>query len=293
MNRESSKTSDAGTLALSIILHVRQATTGLSEWLARIRQQRPDAEVLVVDGEASDATRLIALTQGARVIASPASLGHGAAIKAGARAASGAVLVFLDGDGQDDPADIPRLLAALEVGHDLAVGARGQGSQAGLAHAAYHRFASLMTGYPVRDLASGFLAVNAVPFRRFLSLLQTGDSATATIAMAFFRSGYPVAYVPIQAGPQTAGSRPRPVRDAVRFLPILLQIVTLSWPLKLFLPISAAVFCAGLGSFLSGDLTQHAFAPISALLFTIALIMLMTGVVLEQLTTLSYRDCEH
>src|SRR5690606_4975916 len=97
------------------------------------------------------------------------SMGNGAAIKRGARAANGEVIVFMDADGQHDPADISKLLEKLEEGYDMAVGARDGSGQAnfhrGLANRFYNRLATWMTGHEIRDITSGFRAVRAGKFR--------------------------------------------------------------------------------------------------------------------------------
>lgn len=82
-------------------------------------------DVLVVDNGSSDATAERARRAGARVVSEPAR-GYGAACWAGFQAAAGAdLLVFLDGDGSDDPAEAPRLLEPLLAGEaDLVLGAR-------------------------------------------------------------------------------------------------------------------------------------------------------------------------
>ena len=282
---------------LSIILPAKNEATGLGTLLPRIRQQLPDAELILVDDGSTDATAQIARDQGARVISHPYSLGNGAAVKAGARAATGDVLVFMDADGQHDPADIPRLLAKLDEGYDMAVGARVKGSQASVgrsfANAMYNHFASLMTGHQILDLTSGFRAVRARQFRRFLYLLPNGFSYPTTVTMAFFRTGYPVSYVPIQAARRVGQpSHIRPVRDGIRFLLIIFKVATLYSPLKLFFPVSLAFFLAGAAHYLNTYITMHRFTNMSGLLFTAAVMVLMMGLVSEQITATSYREAD-
>ncbi len=295
---DSPNTPHAGALSLSVILPAKNESAKLGALLSCIRQQLPDAELLLIDDGSSDATARIAREQGARVISHPYSLGNGAAIKAGARAASGDVLVLMDADGQHDPADIPRLLAQLAKGYDMVVGARCKNSQASLgrswANAFYNRFATLITGHRVADLTSGFRVVRAAHFRRFLYLLPNGFSYPTTITMAFFRSGYPVCYVPIIASQRSGDSRShiRPMRDGVRFLLIMFKVATLYSPLKLFVPISAGFFCTALGYYLFTYLTMNRFTNMSALLFTAAVVIFMMGLISEQITALNYRESD-
>ena len=191
---------------LSIVLPAKNEAAAIGATVEKIHAQLlqmqivGEIEVLVVNDGSTDDTAAVAQAAGARVVQHPYSKGNGAAIKTGARSALGEVLVFMDADGQHDPADIPRLLSKLNQGNDMVVGARQKGSQAsvgrGLANGLYNRLASWMTGHKVEDLTSGFRAVRADKFREFLYLLPNGFSYPTTSTMAFFRAGYSVAISP-------------------------------------------------------------------------------------------------
>src|SRR5688572_2270760 len=281
-------------MRISVILPAKNEAEGLQRTLPALRAQLPDAEVIVVDDGSTDATAAVAAQHGARVLSAPYSMGNGAAIKRGARAASGDVLVFMDADGQHDPAHIQQLLRQIEAGFDMAVGARGAGGQAnvgrGAANAAYNRLASWMTGHKVADLTSGFRAVRADKFREFLHLLPNGFSYPTTSTMAFFRSAYPVAYVPIPVAKRVGtGSHIRPFRDGLRFLLIIFKIATLYSPLKLFVPTAVGFGLLGLGYYGYTFATEHRFTNMSALLLSAAVVIFLIGLVSEQITSLTYR----
>ncbi len=281
---------------LSILIPARNEAPGLSRLLPRLRQEVPEAEILVVDDGSSDATRAVCEHNGVRVISHPYGMGNGAAVKSAARNAHGRVLVFMDADGQHDPADIPRLLAPLENGYDMVVGARGPASQASkgrlLANLAYNRFASAMTGFPIQDLTSGFRAVRARHFRKFLYLLPNGFSYPTTITMAFFRSGLPVAYVPIHTAQRLGKSHIRWLHDGTRFLIIILKIGALFSPMRFFLPIAATLFMLGLAYYGYTFVTTHRFTNMSALLLMSGLLTLLIGVVSEQVSALHYKGID-
>ncbi len=281
-----------GHASLSILLPAHNEAQALETLLPRLRALLPDAEILVIDDASTDGTREIAERHGARVIRHPYQMGNGAAIKTGARQATGEILVCMDADGQHDPADIPALLARLDAGYDMAVGARVAGSQASMgrsvANAFYNRFASLLTGRKILDLTSGFRAVRAERFREFLHLLPNGFSYPTTITMSFLRAGYAVDFVPIQAAQRSGQSHIRPLRDGLRFLLIIFRVTTLYSPLKLFVPVSFLFFATGFGWWIWTYATQHRLSVGSALLLIIAAVIFMIGLVSEQITNLLY-----
>lgn len=280
-------------MKISVVLPAKNEAEGLAKTLPALRELYPEAEVIVVDDGSTDDTAALAESLGARVLSAPYSMGNGAAIKRGARAATGEVLVFMDADGQHDPASIPRLLKRLDAGFDMVVGARDWAGQAGAhrgaANAIYNWLASRMTGFKVQDLTSGFRVVRAEKFREFLHLLPNGFSYPTTSTMAFFRSAYAVAYEPIQVSARVGTSHIRLFRDGVRFLLIIFKIATLYSPLKLFVPASATFFLTGVGYYLYTFITQHRFTNMSLLLFSAAVIIFLVGLVSEQITSLTYR----
>lgn len=281
-------------MRLSIILPAKNEEAGLARALPALRARWPEAEVIVVDDGSTDRTAAVASEHGAVVLASPYSMGNGAAIKRGARAASGDILVFMDADGQHDPAHIQSLLDQLDAGYDMVVGARDGSGQAnagrGLANAFYNRLASWMTGHRILDLTSGFRAARAGKFMEFLHLLPNGFSYPTTSTMAFFRSAYPVAYVPIPVAKRVGtSSHIRPIKDGIRFLLIIFKIATLYSPLKLFAPVATCFGLAGLGWYAWTFHKEGRFTNMSMLLLSAAVIVFLIGLISEQITNLTYR----
>lgn len=278
---------------LSIILPAKNEAAALAGLLPRLRAAHPKAEIIVVDDGSTDDTVQICMANAVKPLTQAYSMGNGAAIKRGVREATGDTFVFMDADGQHDPADIARLLAKLDEGYDMVVGARDWSGQAGVgrgvANTIYNWLASSITSFKVVDLTSGFRAVRADKFREFLHLLPNGFSYPTTSTMAFFRSAYAVAYVSIKAAQRIGKSHIRPLRDGVRFLLIIFKIATLYSPLKLFVPASIMFFVLGFGHYMYTFFTVHRLTNMSVLLFSASVIVFLIGLVSEQITSLTYR----
>jgi len=219
-------------------------------------------------------------------------MGNGAAIKSGARAASHPIIVFMDADGQHDPADARKLIAQLSQGFDMAVGARNREGQASFgrwaANALYNWLATQISDYPVQDLTSGFRAVRTDKFRQFLPLLPNGFSYPTTSTMAFLRSGYAVAYIPIDVAKRLGKSHIRPLRDGLRFFLIIFKVATLFSPMKLFIPVAAMFGFLGMANYGYTFIMDGRFTNMSALLLSASVIVFLIGLISEQITGLLY-----
>jgi glycosyltransferase involved in cell wall biosynthesis len=283
-------------LKFSIVIPARNEELGLAGLLPQLLREYPGAEIIVVNDGSTDQTEQVCRDAGVAVITHPYSKGNGASIKSGARAAKGDYIVFMDGDGQHCAEDVGRLLAKMDEGYDLVIGARsGRGAQANVArwsaNAFYNRFASWMVDRRIDDLTSGFRCVHRRKFLSFLYLLPNGFSYPTTSTMAFFRAGYSVGFVPITVSKRLGKSHISLVKDGVRFLLIIFKVGTLYSPLKVYFP--AAVITSGLGVLnyvLTVMSTGYRFTNGTSLLVLTGAMMFLIGLLSEQLTNLQFKD---
>ena len=251
-------------------------------------------EVVVVDDGSSDATAEAAKAAGARVIRHPYNKGNGATVKSAIRAAKGEMVLLMDADGQHDPEDIRKLIGPLGE-YDLVVGARDWSAQAnvsrGLGNLLLARLASYLCGRKILDLTSGFRAARRDRLREFLHLLPNGFSYPTTSTMAFVRAGYNLLFVPITGKQRTADShsKMRPWREGARFLIIILRMITLFSPLRIFLPIAATFFVLGSGYLVYTIITEVHVTNTSVLLLTASAVLFLFGLLSEQIAFLRFQ----
>ena len=248
-------------------------------------------EILVIDDGSTDDTGAHATAAGARVIRHPYNKGNGAAVKTGIRQATGTFVLILDADGQHRPADAIRLVSGLET-FDLVVGARVPATQASnarrLGNAVLNRLASYLTEQPIPDLTSGFRAARRECLIEFLHLLPNGFSTPTTTTLAFMKAGYSVRFEPIAADVRQGSSKIRLASDGPGFLLILLKVITIFSPLRVFVPISVAAFAAGAAYAVWTIATQSHVTNSSVLLILLSVVILLVGLVSEQISSLRF-----
>jgi glycosyltransferase involved in cell wall biosynthesis len=248
-------------------------------------------ELIVVDDGSSDDTGRKASDAGATVVRHPYNKGNGAAVKTGIRRATGRYILIADADGQHKPADAARLVGHLAE-YDLVVGARSASSQAGwsrrLGNALLNGLASYLTGRPIPDLTSGFRAARRDCLVEFLHLLPNGFSTPTTTTLAFMKAGYSVHFEPIEAARRTGSSKIRLGADGARFFLIVLKLITIFSPLRIFIPVSVASFAAGTGYALWTIATQSHVTNSSVLLILLSVVIFLMGLVSEQISSLRF-----
>jgi glycosyltransferase involved in cell wall biosynthesis len=246
-------------------------------------------QLIVVDDGSTDGTAERARGAGATVVRHPYNKGNGAAVKSGIRQATGENVLIIDADGQHQPADALRLLERLGE-YDLVVGARAGATQATHSRRAGNSLlnwlAGYLTGRRIPDLTSGFRAARREHLREFLHLIPNGFSTPTTTTLAFLKAGYSVDFIPIEARQRAGRSKIRFARDGAKFFLILLKIITIFSPLRIFVPVSALTFIVGAGYAVWTIITQSHVTNSSVLLIMLAVVIFLVGLVSEQISAL-------
>jgi glycosyltransferase involved in cell wall biosynthesis len=276
---------------VSVVIPACNEAGAIAEVVRELAALASWSEILVIDDGSTDDTAARASAAGARVLRHPYRKGNGAAVKTGVRASSGEYVLVVDGDGQHRPADALRLVARLGE-YDLVVGARAPGTQAGLTrragNALLNGLASFLTERQIPDLTSGFRAARRECLVEFLHLLPNGFSTPTTTTMAFLRAGYNVAFEPVEARPRVGASKIRLSRDGPKFLLIMVRVMTIFSPLRIFLPIAVVSLLAGAAYGIYTVVDQGKIPNGAVLLIMFAVIVFLVGLVSDQVAALRF-----
>jgi glycosyltransferase involved in cell wall biosynthesis len=277
--------------SVSIVIPALNEAAAIGEVVARLRAQASWREIIVVDDGSTDATGDRARYAGAQVIRHPYNKGNGAAVKTGLRHATGEFVLIVDADGQHQPEDAVRLVEPLGE-YDLVIGARAGATQASLrrraGNALLNGLAGYLTGRTIPDLTSGFRAARREHMQEFLHLLPNGFSTPTTTTLAFLRAGYNVAFVPVEARPRIGRSKIRLARDGAKFFLILLRVITVFSPLRIFIPISAASFLLGAAYGIWNALVHERIPNGAVLLILFSVVVFLVGLVSDQISSLRF-----
>jgi glycosyltransferase involved in cell wall biosynthesis len=281
----------AGPSSVSIVIPAYNEADAVGGVVSALAAEGVWHEIIVVDDGSADTTSARAAQAGATVVRHPYNKGNGAAVKSGIRRATGEFVLIVDGDGQHQASDAGRLVARLGE-YDLVIGARPATTQASLArrvgNGALNGLASYLTGRAIPDLTSGFRAARRAHLLEFIHLLPNGFSTPTTTTLAFIKAGYNVAFEPTDARQRVGTSKIRLARDGAKFLVIILKIVTLFSPLRVFLPVSLVSFAAG-AVYALWTIAMQAKIPNGAvLLIMFAVIVFLVGLVSEQISALRF-----
>jgi glycosyltransferase involved in cell wall biosynthesis len=279
----------ADTRHTSIVIPAFNEASAIGELINSLRASAEWHEIIVVDDGSDDDTSARAAHAGAAVVRHPYNKGNGASIKTGIRSATGEFVLVMDGDGQHRSTEALKIAARLGE-YDLVIGTRAPEAQASsgrrIGNALLNRLATYLTGQKVLDLTSGLRGARREYLREFLHLMPNGFSTPTTTTLAFIKAGYNVRFEPVDVRQRTGSSKVRLTADGIRFFLILLKVVTIFSPLRLFVPLSLVAFALGAGYAVWTAITQRHITNSSVLLIVLAVLILLVGLVSEQISSL-------
>ena len=285
--------------AFSVVVPAYNEERGLRTVLAELVKTCPDAEIVVVNDGSDDATEAVAREFPVTVVTHAVNRGYGAALKTGIAHASHDRIVFVDADGQHDPALVGPMAEALD-GADLVIGERRHYSRRSPLHWVGRRGLSalirFLTQLDLRDINCGLRAVRRGLVRRYLNLLPDGFSFSTTSTVVFAKFGHRLAFRPIDVRPRIGTSSVRLLRDGYNTLLLVLRLIALFDPLRVFLPPAFGLMALGVAYGLFKYLTLPVYTGLSVAalsLFLTGVMVFLLGVVCDQIAALRldrYRD---
>ncbi len=248
-------------------------------------------EIVLVDDGSTDATREAAERAGARVIVSPTNRGYGWALKRGIAASNSNLVAILDADGTYPPEAIPTMLQLVESA-DMVVGDRSTAMNnvpwvRRPAKWVLSKLANFLAEQKIPDLNSGLRVFKRDSLERFIPLLPDGFSFTTTITLSMLCSSMLVTYLPIEYGKRIGHSKIRAV-DFFNFVMLVLRIVMLFQPLRIFMPLGAVLFVLGLAKGIY-DLTLMNLSESAIFCLLAALIVWSLGLIADMISRLHLR----
>jgi len=276
---------------VTIIIPAFNEEAAVFEVVDGLEKSFPGVEVIVVDDGSTDETAFSAKKAGAFVLSHKRNRGYGASLKTGVRMSNRPYVLFCDADGQHSIEDVKNVINAGD-NFDMVVGARDRGS-----HVAWKRvlgksllscFANFLLGERIPDFNSGLRLVKREVLLKYFHLLPDGFSMSTTMTFAFFKSGYDIKWVSINAKKRKGKSSVSQIRHGFQTIMLMLRLTVLFEPLKVFLFISGIFFVAGIAS-LAFNLIMtigQSMGKLTILLFVSALIMFMFGLLCDQVSAL-------
>jgi glycosyltransferase involved in cell wall biosynthesis len=291
------KTEVSETAGISIVLPVFNEEEVIEETLTTIISECSQLglpyEIIVVDDGSTDSTAKKIEKFDVHLVRHPYNIGNGAAVKRGIRAAKKDVIIFMDADGQHDPAEL-RNFTELIKDYDMVVGARLKESETerhrDFANSVYNALASYICGRAVKDLTSGYRAIRRDIANQLVYLLPNTFSYPSTLTLSMHRAGYSIAYLPIKVRKRMGKSKINIIKDGLRFLIIILRLAVFFAPMKVFLPVCILLWVVGFALYIIRYLTTAALSPGASLLLLAGLIVFVLSMISEQISYLRYQN---
>ena len=287
---------DSQNLKFSIIIPAYDEADAIENVLKELRthlsEKKYQAEIIVVDDGSQDQTnKILKVFKDIKLISHPYNKGYGASLKTGVKNSKYDWLLWYDSDGQHQPEYIEELIKYCNE-YDMIIGAR-VGYQGPFFRQPGKKLLHYLAEYLVRqkipDLNSGFRFVKKDLFLKFSHILPNGFSVSTTITLAFLKEGFNVKYVPITIKKRKGKSSVK-IQDGMKAIMLILRIITLFSPLRIFLPVSLlvlglAIFSLGLDilPFSQGQLN---IGETTILLFISSLFFFFFGLLADQISAM-------
>ncbi len=269
---------------ITVIIPAFNESEGIAATLHELIEFYKDSswKLMIVDDGSTDSTKEICERFSPRVgmISHPYNKGYGAALKTGIRHADTEYIAFYDSDGQHNPSDLMALCN--NIGNsDMIVGKRGKDSHQDWVRKpgkwVLSKVSNYITGRKIPDLNSGLRVIKKNVILSMLHLFPDGFSFSTTSTIAFMNMGFSVVYHPIVVKKRTGKSTVKQLKHGSSTLLLILRLIVLFNPLKVFIPASLAIFSLGFAYEIYSGILTHTDPP---KLIPAAFFLMITGILI-------------
>lgn len=243
-------------------------------------------EVIVIDDGSIDNTFSIASGfPEVKIVRHPYNKGYGASVKTGVQEAREDIIITIDADGQHDPVHIPEMLKLLDE-YDLVAGARHGfiSGRRGFGNNFFCWLATYLSNIKIPDLTCGLRAFTKDKFVEFAHIFPNKSSLPSTTILSFAISGYNIKFLPIKDQPRAGGiSKVTIIKDGMRFTVLILRMISLFNPMKVFTPLSIILFVLGMLWSIRTLLYSASLSPTVAMFFLGSIFVFMFGMLADQI----------
>lgn len=258
----------------------------LNELKQALSNEKREYEVIVIDDGSTDDTFAIASRfPEVRIVRHPYNKGYGASVKTGVKESVYEKVITIDSDGQHDPAHIPEMISLLDKYHLVAGARHGYISgRRGFGNRFFCWLATYLTNIKVPDLTCGLKAFTKDKFAEFAHIFPNKSSLPSTIILSYAITGYDVTFVPIKDRPRTGGvSKVTIVKDGMRFTVLIIRMISLFNPMKVFTPLSMVLFVLGIIWSIRTIIFSNSLTPTVAMFFLGSIFVFMFGMLAGQI----------
>jgi len=280
---------------VSVLIPVYNEEVGIKLLLDKIIELKFHElyEVLIINDGSSDHSLDVVKNYPVRVYSHSVNKGYGAALKTGIRKASGEKIVILDSDGQHDPEQIPQIVSLLDE-HELVIGTRDKDSFQVRTRQVGKRVIRWVGEYLVEqklpDYNSGYRGFNKELIKGMLHIMPNGFSFSTTSTLAFLKEGYSIGTIPIKVEERVGrSSNVKFFKDGAKTIMLILRIIMLFNPLKIFFPASFIITAAGVVFGIYGYLLAERFSNGAIVLTILGMFLFFIGLVADQISIMNRR----
>jgi glycosyltransferase involved in cell wall biosynthesis len=280
---------------VSVLIPVYNEEVGIKLLLDKIIELKYHElyEIIIINDGSTDHSLEVVKTYPVKVFTHSVNKGYGAALKTGIRKAKGEKVVILDSDGQHDPLEIPHIVSMLDD-NELVIGTRDKDSFQVKTRQLGKRVIRWVGEYLVEqklpDYNSGYRGFDRELIREMLHIMPNGFSFSTTSTIAFLKEGYSIGTIPIRVEERVGrSSNVKFFKDGAKTIMLILRIIMLFNPLKIFFPASLIITTAGVVFGIYGYVLTERFSNGAIVLTILGMFLFFIGLVADQISIMNRR----